>query len=80
MAKIFIKDLGIGELRALTYSERVLSIYIKGVECEMEEKEIVEDLRKVVGEFYIKYPKSKTTVALSKILDTLIVEQQKEIK
>ena len=46
----------------------------------MEEKEIVEDLRKVVGEFYIKYPKSKTTVALSKILDTLIVEQQKEIK
>lgn len=78
VAKIFIRDLGIGELRALTYSEKVLSVYIKGVECGMEEKQITEDLRKVVEEFYLKYPKSKVTLALSQMLDVLVVEQQKK--
>ena len=46
----------------------------------MEEKEIVEDLKKVVGEFYVKYPKSKVTLALSQILDILIIEYHKEMK
>lgn len=80
ISKIFIKDLNIGELRALTLGEKVISIWIKGVESNMEEKEILEDLKKVVGEFYVKYPKSKVTLALSQILDILLVEHQKEIK
>lgn len=80
ISKIFIKDLNIGELRALTLGEKVISIWIKGVESNMEEKEIVEDLKKIVGEFYVKYPKSKVTLALSQILDILLVEHQKEIK
>ncbi|HJF34482.1 MAG TPA: Spo0E family sporulation regulatory protein-aspartic acid phosphatase [Clostridium perfringens] len=80
ISKIFIKDLNIGELRALTLAEKVLSKWIKGVERNMEEKEILEDLKKVVGEFYVKYPKSKVTLALSQILDILLVEYQKEIK
>ena len=79
IAKIFIRDLKIGELRALTYSEKVLSVYIKGGECGMEEKQITEDLREVVEEFYLKYSKSKVTLALSQILDELVLEQQKEI-
>ncbi len=80
ISKIFIKDLNIGELRALTLAEKVLSKWIKGVERNMEEKEIVEDLKKIVGEFYEKYPKSKVTLALSQILDILIVDHQKEMK
>ena len=46
----------------------------------MEEKEILEDLKNVVGEFYVKYPKSKVTLALSQILDILLVEYHKEMK
>ena len=80
ISKIFIKDLNIGELRALTLAEKVLSKWIKGVERNMEEKEIVEDLKKIVGEFYEKYPKSKVTLALSQILDILLVEHQEEMK
>lgn len=80
ISKIFIKDLNIGELRALTLAEKVLSKWIKGVERNMEEKEVLEDLKNVVGEFYVKYPKSKVTLALSQILDILLVEHQKEIK
>ena len=80
ISKIFINDLNIGELRALTLSEKVLSKWIKGVERNMEEKEVLEDLKNVVGEFYVKYPKSKVTLALSQILDILLVEHQKEIK
>lgn len=80
ISKIFIKDLNIGELRALTLGEKVISIWIKGVESNMEEKEVLEDLKKVVGEFYAKYPKSKVTLALSQILDILLVEHQEEMK
>ena len=80
ISKIFIKDLNIGELRALTLAEKVLSKCIKGVERNMEEKEVLEDLKKVVGEFYAKYPKSKVTLALSQILDILLVEHQEEMK
>ena len=80
ISKIFINDLNIGELRALTLAEKVLSKWIKGVERNMEEKEVLEDLKNVVGEFYVKYPKSKVTLALSQILDILLVEHQKEIK
>ena len=80
ISKIFIKDLNIGELRALTLAEKVLSKWIKGVERNMEEKEIVEDLKKIVGEFYEKYPKSKVTLALRQILDILLVEHQEEMK
>ena len=80
ISKIFIKDLNIGELRALTLAEKVLSKWIKGVERNMEEKEVLEDLKKVVGEFYAKYPKSKVTLALSQILDILLVEHQEEMK
>ena len=80
ISKIFIKDLNIGELRALTLAEKVLSKWIKGVERNMEEKEVLEDLKNVVGEFYVKYPKSKVTLALSQILDILLVEHQEEMK
>lgn len=80
ISKIFINDLNIGELRALTLAEKVLSKWIKGVERNMEEKEVLEDLKKVVGEFYVKYPKSKVTLALSQILDILLVEHQEEMK
>ena len=80
ISKIFINDLKIGELRALTLAEKVLSKWIKGVERNMEEKEVLEDLKKVVGEFYAKYPKSKVTLALSQILDILLVEHQEEMK
>lgn len=80
ISKIFINDLNIGELRALTLAEKVLSKWIKGVERNMEEKEVLEDLKNVVGEFYVKYPKSKVTLALSQILDILLVEHQEEMK
>ena len=80
ISKILIKDLNIGELRALTLAEKVLSKWIKGVERNMEEKEVLEDLKNVVGEFYVKYPKSKVTLALSQILDILIIEYHKEMK
>lgn len=80
ISKIFINDLKIGELRALTLAEKVLSKWIKGVERNMEEKEVLEDLKNVVGEFYVKYPKSKVTLALSQILDILLVEHQEEMK
>ena len=80
ISKIFIKDLNIGELRALTLAEKVLSKWIKGGERNMEEKQELEYLKNVVGEFYVKYPKSKVTLALSQILDILLVEHQEEMK
>ena len=77
IAKIFVRDLGIGELRALRYSEKVLSSYIKGRENGMEDKELREELKKIVEKFYNEYPEHKVTLALSQALDILVVEEQK---
>lgn len=77
VARIFIKDLCVGELRALIFAEKVVSTWTRGK--DMDKSCVFEDLRKVVGEFYVKYPTDKVTLALSEILDVLIFESQSEI-
>ena len=79
ISKVLIRDLKIGELRALTMSEKVISSWIRGSEIGMEDKELREELKSLVEKFYLKYPEHKVTLALNKILDILVLEEQKRI-